>query len=217
MLITTISELTIDGRLSLGAGKSSKDLFAFYGAELGRWFHEQRAAHDAIMVGAGTVRSDDPELTVRNVVGRNPLRVIALGLTPLPPESRILNDGVPTLLAKPAEHPQSYAMPHIETITCGSTSVDLQDLTTQLGNRGIRSLMVEGGSRLLHSFFREDLVDRIVIKHIPVLSGDPAAPSYLAGSRMALSEWQVEMWQCIGGVGVATYVRKQHAARSVAA
>jgi riboflavin biosynthesis pyrimidine reductase len=100
---------------------------------------------------------------------------------------------------------------------CGKIAVDLQDLPLQLCRRGIRSLMVEGGSRLFHSFFREDFVDRIVIKHIPVLSGDPSAPSYLAGSRMAVSEWQVETWHCIGGVGVATYVRKQDAARSVAA
>jgi riboflavin-specific deaminase-like protein len=217
MIISTVSELTIDGKLSLGAGRSSKDLFSFYGPELGRWFHEQRAEHDAIMVGAGTVRSDDPELTVRNVHGNNPLRVIALGLAPLPPDSRILNDGVPTLLAMPSDHPQIYDMPHIETVSCGVGAIDLKDLTSQLFNRGIRSLMVEGGSRLLHSFFREDLVDRIVIKHIPVLSGDPSAPSYLSGTQMALSEWQVETWRCIGGVGVATYLRKTPAARSVAA
>lgn len=43
---------------------------------VGRWFREQRAAHDAIMVGAGTMRSDNPELTVRNALGRNALRVI---------------------------------------------------------------------------------------------------------------------------------------------
>lgn len=217
MIITTVSELTIDGKLSLGAGRSSKDLFAFYGSELGRWFHEQRAAHDAIMVGAGTVRSDNPELTVRNAPGRNPLRVIALGLTALPPESHILNDGVRTVLAKPTGHLQTYAAPHIETIPCGNTAVDLQDLTWQLSNLGIRSLMVEGGSRLLHSFFRDDLVDRIVIKHIPVLCGDPLAPNFLEGAQMSLSEWQVETWQCVGGVGVATYVRKGAISRSVAA
>jgi riboflavin biosynthesis pyrimidine reductase len=117
----------------------------------------------------------------------------------------------------PSDHPQIYDMPHIETVSCGVGAIDLKDLTSQLFNRGIRSLMVEGGSRLLHSFFREDLVDRIVIKHIPVLSGDPSAPSYLSGTQMALSEWQVETWRCIGGVGVATYLRKTPAARSVAA
>jgi 5-amino-6-(5-phosphoribosylamino)uracil reductase/2,5-diamino-6-(ribosylamino)-4(3H)-pyrimidinone 5'-phosphate reductase len=217
MIITTVSELTIDGKLSLGAGRSSKDLFAFYGSELGRWFHAQRAAHDAIMVGAGTVRSDNPELTVRNAPGKNPLRVIALGLTALPAESHILNDGIRTVLAKPTGHLQTYAAPHIETIQCGNTAVDLPNLIQHLSGQGIRSLMVEGGSRLLHSFFRDNLVDRIVIKHIPVLFGDPLAPNFLEGAQIALSEWQVEAWQCIGGVGVSAYVRKDATVRSVAA
>ena len=74
--ITTLSELTIDGKLSLGRSASSKDLFLYSTDELKAWFHTQRAANDAIMVGANTVRVDDPELTVRHVQGRNPLRVI---------------------------------------------------------------------------------------------------------------------------------------------
>ena len=217
MIITTFSELTIDGKLSLGTERSSKDLFAFYGPELGRWFHQERAVHDAIMVGAGTVRADNPELTVRNVPGKSPLRVIPLGMTSLPRESTILNDGLRTLLVVPSHHPQTYGNPATETITCGTTAVDLRELTEILSRRGIKSLMVEGGSRLLHSFFRENLVDRIVIKHIPVLSGDPAAPNYLEGAKMALSEWQVDTWQCIGGVGVATYVRKRSEETAVGA
>ena len=217
MIITTFSELTIDGKLSLGTERSSKDLFAFYGPELGRWFHQERAVHDAIMVGAGTVRADNPELTVRNVPGKSPLRVIPLGMTCLPQESLILNDGLRTLLVVPSRHPQTYDNLAVETISCGTTSVDLRELTELLSRRGIKSLMVEGGSRLLHSFFRENLVDRIVIKHIPVLSGDSSAPNYLEGAKMALSEWQVDTWQCIGGVGVATYVRKRSDEAAVAA
>ncbi len=208
MQVTTFSELTIDGKLSLGHGRSSKDLFNFYGPELAHWFHAQRAAHDAIMVGAGTVRADNPELTVRNAPGRNPLRVIPLGLIPLPQESTILNDGIATLLAVPARHDHRYTAPSVESVECGEARVDLRKLLDILSNRGVKTLMVEGGSRLLHSFFREDLVDRIVIKHIPVVAGDPRAPSYLDGAQMALSEWKVTDWQCIGDVGVATYARK---------
>ena len=103
--ITTFSELTIDGRLTLADGSSSKELFAFYGAPLQRWFHQQRAAHDAIMVGAGTVRADNPQLTVRHAEGRNPLRVVPTNDGALPPESYILTDGHPTLLAVPDDLP----------------------------------------------------------------------------------------------------------------
>jgi riboflavin biosynthesis pyrimidine reductase len=97
-----------------------------------------------------------------------------LGLTALLPESHILNDGIRTVLAKPTGHSQTYAAPHIETIQCGSTAVDLPDLIRHLSGQGMRSLMVEGGK-------------------------------------------QVEAWQCIGGVGVSAYVRKDATVRSVAA
>jgi riboflavin-specific deaminase-like protein len=217
MQITTFSELTIDGKLSLGSGRSSKELFSFYGPELARWFHAQRATHDAIMVGAGTVRADDPELTVRHVAGRNPLRVVPLGREALDPQSTILTDGLPTLLVLPVAHAGDYQGASVETMVCGGAQVDLGALVQRLADRGISSLMVEGGSRLLHSFFAHDLVDRIVIKHIPILSGDPSAPSYLDGSTMALSAWNVESWERIGGIGVATYSRKARQGHEVAA
>jgi riboflavin-specific deaminase-like protein len=217
MQITTFSELTIDGKLSLGRGRSSKELFGFYGPELARWFHAQRAAHDAIMVGAGTVRADDPELTVRHVPGRNPLRVVPLGRMALDLRSTILTDGLPTLLVLPAAHLGAYEAAAVETIVCGEAQVDLGALVQKLTDRGVSSLMVEGGSRLLHSFFAQDLVDRIVIKHIPILSGEPSAPPYLDGARMALSAWDVESWERIGGIGVATYSRKTRQGCEVAA
>lgn len=208
MQVTAFSELTIDGKLSLGVGHSSKGLFQFYGPELAHWFHAQRAAHDAIMVGAGTVRVDNPELTVRNAQGKNPLRVVSLGLTHLRPESTILTDGVPTLLAIPSDHTWTYQTGSVKSVVSGTGRVDLTDLMSTLWQLGIRTLMVEGGSRLLHAFFTENLIDRIVIKHIPVLAGDPSAPSYLSGGKMALSEWHVEDWRLIGGIGVATYAKK---------
>ena len=217
MHITTFSEVTIDGKLSLGSGRSSKELFSFYGPDLARWFHAQRAAHDAIMVGAGTVRADDPELTVRHVAGRNPLRVVPLGREALDPHSTILTAGLPTLLALPAEHAGVYQGASVETIICGVAQVDLGALVQWLADLGISTLMVEGGSRLLHSFFAQDLVDRIVIKHIPILSGDPSAPNYLDGTVMALSAWDVESWERIGGIGVATYSRRARQRHEVTA
>lgn len=179
--------------------------------------HAQRAAHDAIMVGAGTVRADDPELTVRHVAGPNPLRVVPLGREMLDSQSTILTDGLPTLLVRPAAHVGAYQGDSIEIMACGSAQVDLGALVQRLADRGISSLMVEGGSRLLHSFFAEDLVDRIVIKHIPILSGDPSAPSYLDGAAMGRSAWNVESLELIGGIGVATYSRKARQGYEVAA
>ena len=214
MKITAFSELTIDGRMTLGRGMSSKALFHFYGAELREWFHRERAAHDAIMVGAGTVRADDPELTVRYVAGRNPLRVIPTNDGKIPPDSQVLVDGLPTLLAVPRNLSKSVrdqltANPGVSLLDCGIDTVDLAQTIEALSARGIGSLMVEGGSRVLHGLFAAGLINRIVIKHIPVISGAVDAPSYLAaeagGPVMALSRWEVVDWRLIGGVGVSIY------------
>ena len=212
--VTTLSELTIDGKLALGGGASSKDLFDFYGEELRAWFHAQRALHDAIMVGAGTVRCDDPELTVRYAPGANPLRVIPASDARLPLDARLLNDGLPTLVAVSARASDEAvaalaAKPMVEVIRCGDDHVDLQALMDLLDRRGVRSLMAEGGSHLLHSLFGAGLVSRIIIKHIPVMSGALDAPTYLGPDDgregLALSRWRLIDLFVKGGVGVSVY------------
>jgi 5-amino-6-(5-phosphoribosylamino)uracil reductase/2,5-diamino-6-(ribosylamino)-4(3H)-pyrimidinone 5'-phosphate reductase len=208
--ITTLSEVTIDGKLSLGPSASSKDLFLYSTDELKAWFHAQRAASDAIMVGANTVRTDDPELTVRYVAGRNPLRVIPSSDGLLPPAARLLNDGVPTLIAvskkaTPAAIAALKAIDHVEVVVCGERQIDLPRLMRVLAVRGIERLIVEGGSELLTSLFQADLVSRIIIKHIPVIAGSPDAPTYLNGSVVALSRWRLDEWFIKGGIGVSIY------------
>jgi 5-amino-6-(5-phosphoribosylamino)uracil reductase/2,5-diamino-6-(ribosylamino)-4(3H)-pyrimidinone 5'-phosphate reductase len=212
--ITTLSELTIDGKLSLGPGASSKDLFEFYGDELRAWFHEQRALHSAIMVGAGTVRSDDPELTVRHFDGPNPLRVVPTSMGDLPLGSRLLNDGGATLVAVSHAAPSEVvaalaAKPNVQVVRCGTSRVDLAELMDILYALGIRSMIAEGGSRLLHSLFEADMVSRIIIKHIPVISGAIEAPTYLrpvnGASRLSLSRWRLADMFVKSGVGVSVY------------
>lgn len=213
--ITTLSELTIDGKLSLGGGGSSKDLFDFYGDELRTWFHAQRALHDAIMVGAGTVRCDDPELTVRYAPGANPLRIVPSSDGLLPPGAQLLNDGLPTLVVVSGRASDEaiaalVAKPGVEVLRCGDERVDLKALMGVLDARGVQTLMVEGGSRLLHSLFEAGLVSRIVIKHIPVISGALDAPVYLranhADSALALSRWTLTDLFMKSGVGVSIYL-----------
>ncbi len=212
--ITTLSELTLDGKLSLGQGASSKGLFEFYGDDLRAWFHAQRASSDAIMVGAGTVRADDPELTVRYAEGSNPLRVVPCSRGDLPADCRLLNDGVPTLiavstLASPAAIEALSARAHVEVIVCGEGPVDLEALMAALDVRGIRTLIVEGGSRLLHALHALALVSRIIIKQIPVISGAEDAPTYLrpakAGAPLGLSRWRLDELFALSGVAVSIY------------
>lgn len=212
--ITTLTELTIDGKLSLGQGASSRDLFNFYGDELKAWFHGQRALRDAIMVGANTIRTDDPALTVRYAQGPNPLRIVPTSSGRLPFEAKVLNDGLPTLVVVSRRTMEDTvaalrAKPHVEVVCCGEERVDLAELMAMLEDRGIKSLIVEGGSRLLHSLFTAEMVSQIIIKHIPVISGAGDAPSYLqaeeSGLRLPLSRWRIEQWFVMNGVGVSIY------------
>ncbi len=212
--ITTLSELTIDGKLSLGPNGSSKDLFAFYGDELREWFHTVRASHDAIMVGAGTVRTDDPELTVRYAPGPNPLRIVpsALGLLPL--GAKMLNDGLPTLVAvsdaaADRDVDRLARKPGVEILRCGGDRVNLAMLMKLLGERGVARLIVEGGSRLLYSLHAAAMVDRIIIKHIPVIAGSAQSPGYLQqgdnARALGLSGWRLADCFVKSGVAITIY------------
>jgi riboflavin-specific deaminase-like protein len=212
--ITTLSELTIDGKLSLGPNASSTGLFNFYGDELRSWFHKQRAAHDAIMVGAGTVVNDNPQLTVRHAPGQNPLRIIPSTLAKLPLEARLLNDGFPTLVvachrASEVDVAALRAKVNVEVLMCGDDAVDLPALMEALDQRGIKSLVVEGGSRLIHSLHRANLVDRIIIKHIPVITGSIEAPIYMRphvyDDAVDLSRWRLVDCFSKSGVAVTMY------------
>jgi 5-amino-6-(5-phosphoribosylamino)uracil reductase/2,5-diamino-6-(ribosylamino)-4(3H)-pyrimidinone 5'-phosphate reductase len=216
--ITTLSELTIDGKLALHRTASSKELFDYSTEELKTWFHGQRALSDAIMVGANTVRVDDPLLTVRHAAGRSPWRIVPSSDGLLPLESALLNDGLRTLVAtskraSPETKQALAAKPGVEVVTCGEDEVHLPSLMAILDVRGVKSLIVEGGSTLLHSLFGEDLVSKIIIKHIPIISGDPDAPTYLTltprpGLNLGVTRWRMEEWFVKGGMGVSIYARE---------
>lgn len=143
---------TLDGRIAAPDGTSKW----ITGAEARADAHRLRAESDAILVGAATVRADDPALTVREVEGRDPLRVI-LGC---PPEG-------------------ARALPAL--IHQG----DIEPLLDDLGGREVVQLLVEGGARVAGEFHRRGLVDQYVLYFAPSLMGGDDGLGMFSGPGVA--------------------------------
>jgi len=135
--VTYKAAVTLDGRMAVPGERWVS------GEESRRLVHRLRAASDAVAVGMGTVRADNPRLDAREVeVLRQPRR-LAFGRGPLPEGSEL-------------------------ELVSGALDEEL----TRLAGEGVQSLLLEGGSTLASSFFAADLVDRVLIIVAPKLAGD---------------------------------------------
>lgn len=169
-----------DGRIATLNGCAEK----ISGAESTEFAHTLRRDNQAIMVGIGTVLSDDPLLTCRLPGGcPSPVRVIVDSQLRLPPESRIAktSETYHTILfcasdGNTAQQQQKRVLEKqkIEIVPVGETTagrLSLPEILNKLGEMGFSSLFVEGGAALLTSFFAEDLVDRLCIVSAPIVIG----------------------------------------------
>ena len=141
--------------------------------------HQLRADHEAILVGIGTVLADNPSLTVRLVAGRNPQPIIADSRLRFPSDATLLQH--PDRAAWIASSQQADGQRQAALEAAGARilwlppnargQVDLAALLERLGQLGINSLMVEGGTRIITSFLSERLVDSVVLTIAPTLLG----------------------------------------------
>lgn len=167
---------TLDGRIATATGESqwisSEDSLKFT--------HKLRAAHDAILVGAGTVIKDNPELTVRLVCGRNPLRVIVDSELNISSHAKIFQNIslAKTLIAtiKTSADPrfQRLAASGVEIITITADekgNIDLKKLFKILAGRNISSILIEGGSQIITYTLKNNLANRLVTIIAPKIIG----------------------------------------------
>jgi riboflavin-specific deaminase-like protein len=164
---------TLDGRIATGGGDSKW----ISGTQERRVSHALRAACDAVLVGAGTVLADDPLLTVRMVPGASPIRVVLDSTLRVPPDAQVFGPDAPTVvLTSERSDPDRRAALRrrgvkVEVVGEAPAGVDLADGLARLRASGIRSLLVEGGSRTITSTLRARLADRVVVAVAPLLLG----------------------------------------------
>jgi len=147
-----------------------------------REVHRLRDRFDAVMVGVGTILADDPELTVREIRGRDPLRVVLDADARTPPNAKLLRTGDPqrtiVFVARDAEprrvkRLRDAGVP-IATLprAAGDDGLDVAAGLRWLADNGINTVLSEGGPRVAASLLRERLVDRILFVVAPVVGGD---------------------------------------------
>ncbi len=166
---------SLDGKTALMNGKSQW----ITGEQARRDGHHWRARACAVLTGAGTVRDDNPRLTVREVTTpRQPLRVVVDSKLEIPLAANILEGGGVLVAAAQEDKPKIAALKakgaEVVVMPNAAGKVELGDLFRELARRGVNEVHVEAGFRLNGSLVREGLVDEALVYLAPALIGDKA-------------------------------------------
>lgn len=166
---------SIDGSIACRPGKplalSCKEALAFT--------HGLRSIHDGILVGIGTILSDNPLLTVRHVNGNSPQPIVVDGRLRFPLDARLLRNHskmpwIATVEEQDAERERTLMKFGVKVlhVPCAPDGlIDLTNLLAQLREMNIESLIVEGGAQIITSFLKHHLVDQLVLTMAPVYIG----------------------------------------------
>ena len=180
-----ISEMTVDGKLTLKRGLSSKIIMGLMDEHSHYFLHRKRSEFDAIMVGSNTIKIDNSILTNRLAPGTSPIRVIPCSDGSIPLTANVLNKDAPTLIcvSEKADACRVEAIRNAgaEVAICGRDRIDIDLLMDTLYNRGIRRLMVEGGPTLIWQLISRKMIDHITLIQIPYIIGGDSTPSLVGG------------------------------------
>jgi len=171
--ITVKIAQTMDGKIS-----HTKDEQTWItGKESSKYVHQLRATHDAVLVGAGTVNSDNPQLNVRHTEGRNPIKIIIDGKLSSNPDSEIYKSDTNWLFHNKTVDDKKLALfskPNIRLFDCDLTDnglINLESVIQKLGKEGLNSVLIEGGQNIFSQIVSQNLFDEIIVLQAPSLFG----------------------------------------------
>ncbi|MEA3399662.1 MAG: bifunctional diaminohydroxyphosphoribosylaminopyrimidine deaminase/5-amino-6-(5-phosphoribosylamino)uracil reductase RibD [Armatimonadota bacterium] len=185
-LVTLKLAMSLDGKIATRTGDSRWITCE----QSRRLVHQMRDRADAVMVGAGTVAIDDPALTTRLVEGRDALRVICDSAADTDPAARVVRQQSEAgcLIAASRNAPESKVAALEEAgaevlalSEAGGGCVDLRELMDELGDRGVLSVLVEGGGRLAWEALSAGVVDKVAFFYAPIIIGGEGAVGAVRG------------------------------------
>jgi diaminohydroxyphosphoribosylaminopyrimidine deaminase/5-amino-6-(5-phosphoribosylamino)uracil reductase len=189
--VTMKSALTMDGKTATPGGDSRW----ISSAASRRLVHRLRSRVDAVMTGSGTLLADDPQLTVRMVRGKSPLRIVVDSSLKTPLDGALMGEAarVPVIIATGDSQPLKAAAlvaRGAEVLVCAGANgqVDLPALLKILGSRGIQSILLEGGERLCGEMLRQGLIDRFLFFIAPKIAGGEGKGLFAGAGATLMSE-----------------------------
>ena len=166
---------SIDGKISV-----DRDIQTWLtGEDSVKYVHQLRNRYDAVLVGANTIKVDDPRLTVREVKGRDPKRIIIDGDLSVSPDSKIIKlTGNEKTWIFTSENSHQEKIEQFEKLgikifqlPSDKKKLDFSDILKELGKENVTSLLVEGGRQIFSQFISQDLFDEIIILQSPKILG----------------------------------------------
>ena len=170
--VTIKAALTLDGKIAT-ATRDSKWITS---NRARKFVHKLRARSDAVLVGIGTVKADDPLLTVRMVKGEDPIRIVVDSELEIDTNAKLLNEGDSKVIIVAAEGAEGDRATVLEAqgaeiiyLPREGDEIALESLMEELGRRGVMSLLVEGGAKVFTYFIKHDIFDKIYLIYAPKL------------------------------------------------
>lgn len=186
--VTVKTAMTLDGKIATHKGDGKW----ITSDESRKYVHQLRHENDAILVGVGTILEDNPLLTVRTIPeGLNPIRVIIDTSLRISIDSKVLIDRkAPTWIfttnSAPIDKINKLEDMDIRVfVTSGEEKVSLQEVIKKLGELGITSVLVEGGSKIIGDLFDEELIDKYIAFISPKLVGGQLSLTSISGTGIS--------------------------------